>query len=238
MESNSTRSGARRQREDGARSRAAILEAAARLATLEGLDGLSIGRLAELVGMSKSGLFAHFGSKEELQLATIDAANEIYAAEVVLPALAAPSGLRRLEALCELFLSHVERSVFPGGCFFASVSSEMDTKQGPVRNRAAEIVGEWLALLAHQIADAQSEGDLDAHRGPRAAGVRAQRAAPARQRAVRHHGRPYRAGADAPRTRTAPGARAHAAGARLDASPAGRSRRRRGWPPTPRAAAR
>jgi AcrR family transcriptional regulator len=151
----------RRQRQDGARSRAAILEAAAQLATVEGLDGLSIGRLAEHVGMSKSGLFAHFGSKEELQLATIETASEIFNDDVVAPALAERSGLAREEALCERFLSHVERSVFRGGCFFASAGAEMDTKPGPVRDRAASILGEWFGLHVRAIADAQVEGDID-----------------------------------------------------------------------------
>jgi AcrR family transcriptional regulator len=151
----------RRQRQDGIRSRAAILEAAAQLATVEGLDGLSIGRLAEHVGMSKSGLFAHFGSKEELQLATIDTASEIFSEDVVAPALAERSGLAREEALCERFLSHVERSVFRGGCFFASAAAEMDTKPGPVRDRAAEVLAEWFGLHVKAIADAQAEGDVD-----------------------------------------------------------------------------
>src|SRR5262249_48731712 len=117
----------RKRRSDGERSRQAILYEAAQLATVDGLTGLSIGRLAEAVGMSKSGLFAHFGSKEELQLATIDTASEIFAAEVVDPALAEPSGIARLRALSDRFLEHVERKVFPGGCFFASVATEMDT---------------------------------------------------------------------------------------------------------------
>src|SRR4051795_9979224 len=89
----------RRRRSDGARSHQAILHAAAQLATVEGLDGLSIGRLAEHIGMSKSGLFAHFGSKEELQLATVEKAQEVYDAEVIAPALAEPDGVQRLEAL-------------------------------------------------------------------------------------------------------------------------------------------
>src|SRR5215470_13186988 len=97
----------RKRRSDGERSRGAILDEAAQLATVEGLTGLSIGRLAEAVGMSKSGLFAHFGSKEELQLATIDTASEIFAAEVVDPALAEPSGIARLQALSDRFLGHV-----------------------------------------------------------------------------------------------------------------------------------
>lgn len=169
MNANAGETGAtaeRRRRQDGERSRAAILEAAARLSTVEGLDGLSIGRLAEYVGMSKSGLFAHFGSKEELQLATIETANGIFVEDVVAPALAQESPLGRLEALCDRFLSHVERSVFPGGCFFASVAAEMDTKPGPVRDRASKIVGDWRGLFTEAIAEAQAEGQLDPGEDP------------------------------------------------------------------------
>jgi AcrR family transcriptional regulator len=151
----------RRPRADGERSRRAILDAAARLATVEGLDGLSIGRLAEHVGMSKSGLYAHFTSKEALQLATIEAANAIFVEDVVAPALAAATPLERVEALCERFLSHVERAVFPGGCFFASVAAELDTRPGPVRDRATEVVIWWSRLHHAAIAEAQAEGQLD-----------------------------------------------------------------------------
>src|SRR4051795_13268030 len=94
---------ARRRRADGERSRAAILREAARLATVEGLDGLSLGRLADAVGISKSGLYAHFGSKEELQLATIDAASAIFEELVIEPAEAVPSGLPRLRAYVDGF---------------------------------------------------------------------------------------------------------------------------------------
>jgi AcrR family transcriptional regulator len=107
--------GERRRRSDGERSRRAILVAAARLATVEGIDGLSIGRLAQTIGMSKSGLYSHFGSKEELQLATIDFAEDVFDTDVVDPAKESGDGLARVEALCERFLSHVERGVFPGG---------------------------------------------------------------------------------------------------------------------------
>jgi AcrR family transcriptional regulator len=100
----------RRQRSDGARSRRAILQAAAQLATTEGLRGLSIGGLAEHIGMSKSGLYAHFGSKEELQLATIDTAEAIFDAEVTGPALAADGPIARLNQLMERFLIHVSGS--------------------------------------------------------------------------------------------------------------------------------
>src|SRR5512134_233284 len=137
----------RRSRSDGERSRRAILDAAARLATVEGLDGLSIGRLADHIGMSKSGLYAHFGSKEELQLAAIDTAEAVFAADVVEPAAQYPDGLPRLHATCERFLSHVERGVFPGGCFFASVVAELDTRPGRPHDRVVQIARSWMGLL-------------------------------------------------------------------------------------------
>ncbi len=152
---------ARKRRSDGERSRNAILQEAARLATTEGIDGLSIGRLADAVGMSKSGLFAHFGSKEELQLATIEAATTVFSEKVIAPASTAPSGIERLRAYAQEFLHHLEGDVFPGGCFFASVAAEMDTRPGPVRDRAVQFVGEWIGLLVAAARDAQAEGDLD-----------------------------------------------------------------------------
>src|SRR5215472_9613122 len=100
-----------------ARSRDTILREAARLATVEGIEGLSIARLAAAVGLSKSGLFAHFRSKEELQLATIETASAIFNEQVVEPATLAPTGLDRLQQLLQNFLRHVEENVFPGGCF-------------------------------------------------------------------------------------------------------------------------
>jgi len=99
----------RRATTNGARTRTAILQTAADLASVDGLDGLSIGRLATELAMSKSGLFAHFGSKEELQLATVEEARQRYAREVIEPARAAGSGITRLHALCEAFLSYLER---------------------------------------------------------------------------------------------------------------------------------
>ena len=150
----------RRTRSDGERSRRAILDAAARLATVEGIDGLSIGRLAQEIGMSKSGLYAHFGSKEELQLATITAAEELFDAEVVEPAMQAGEGLPRVEALCERFLSHVERGVFPGGCFFVSVAAELDTRPGPVRDRIVVFQSGWSKLISSALRSARRKGEL------------------------------------------------------------------------------
>jgi AcrR family transcriptional regulator len=152
----------RKPRADGLRSRRTILDTAAKLATIEGLEGLSIGRLAQHIGMSKSGLYAHFGSKEELQLATIETAGEIFAADVIAPAEQAATPLAKLEALCEQFLSHVERRVFPGGCFFASAAAEFDTHPGPVKERIAEFQRTWMNLLAQLVRDAQSAGQLRA----------------------------------------------------------------------------
>jgi AcrR family transcriptional regulator len=158
--------GARKPRADGERSRDAILRTAASLATVEGITGLSLGRLADAVGMSKSGLFAHFGSKEELQLATVDTACDIYREVVIDPALREPSGIGRLHALAERFLQHVADGVFPGGCFFASVAAELDTHPGPVRDRALTFVGEWAGIVRQAVVDAQAEGAIDPGEDP------------------------------------------------------------------------
>ena len=150
-----------RRRADGERTRHAILEAAAGVATTEGLDGLSIGRLAKRLGMSKSGLYAHFGSKEELQLATIATAAGIFDAEVIAPTRAEPTARGRIEALCERFLSHLERKVFPGGCFFAAAGAELDTQSGRVRESVAEFLRAWVGRFERLVREAQEAGDLD-----------------------------------------------------------------------------
>ncbi|HXE12388.1 MAG TPA: TetR/AcrR family transcriptional regulator [Bryobacteraceae bacterium] len=151
----------RQHRSDGERSRQAILKAASELATVEGLEGLSIARLADYVGMSKSGLFAHFKSKEELQLATIDTASAIFDREVFEPALAASPGLARVMAFCEAFFSHLERRVFPGGCFFISVAAEFDAKSGAVRDYALAAYSRVLAKANEFFCEAQEKGELD-----------------------------------------------------------------------------
>ena len=157
--SSETRDG-RRRRQDGERTHAAILETATRVASVEGIHGLTIGRLAEALGVSKSGLYAHFGSKEQLQLATIDAAGTIFEEEVMRPALEAPEGLPRLEALCEAYLSYIERQVFPGGCFFASLLAEMDARSGPIHDLVVSMEREWQEGLAELIRVAQEHGQL------------------------------------------------------------------------------
>ena len=139
------------------------MDAAADIASVDGLNGLSIGRLATELDMSKSGLFAHFGSKESLQLATIETARQRYVREVIEPALASGSGIVRLFALCESFVSYVERDVFPGGCFFASAMAEYDGKEsGPVRDLIAECQGQWMNTLEIAVGDALKRGELRA----------------------------------------------------------------------------
>jgi AcrR family transcriptional regulator len=145
----------------GERTKHAILDRAAALATQEGLDSLSIGRLAEATDMSKSGLFAHFGSKEELQLATVDHAAAMFVAEVIAPARAAPRGVARVWALCDRMIDYSERQVFPGGCFFACTSSEFNNKPGPVRDRIEEMLRSWLSYLEHAVEQAQDAGELE-----------------------------------------------------------------------------
>lgn len=146
----------------GERTRAAILRAAVDLASIEGLEGLTIGRLSTELAMSKSGLFAHFGSKEDLQLATIEAARSIFIEEVVQPALeSSERGLPRIWELCNRWTEYAQRGVFKGGCFFAAASSEFDGRPGPVRDRVADIMLEWLAALERGVREAQELGHLD-----------------------------------------------------------------------------
>jgi AcrR family transcriptional regulator len=152
----------RRHRADGERSRRVILEAATRLATVEGLDRLSIGDLAAHIGMSKSGLYAHFRSKEELQLATIDTAEEIFDEVVVGPMHSAQPGIPAVLALTDSFLDHLRRRVFPGGCFFACASAELQARPGPVKERIAAFDRRWRARFDEHLRIAQGAGDIPA----------------------------------------------------------------------------
>ncbi|MFY9926903.1 MAG: TetR/AcrR family transcriptional regulator [Streptosporangiaceae bacterium] len=156
----------RRTRADGERTRRAILREAASLATVDGLEGLSIGNLAAALGMSKSGLYAHFGSKQELQLATVEEAGRIFAAEVVEPALMAPAGLGQLMAVCEAFFEHLERRTFPGGCFFAGAALEMGTRPGPVKEAVAGFQSGFVELIKGFAATAIEQGELPAGEDP------------------------------------------------------------------------
>ena len=156
----------RRQRADGERTRDAILREAVSLATVDGLEGLSIGHLADGLSMSKSGIYAHFGSKEQLQLATVDEAERIFRAEVIDPALAAPPGLSQLLVVCDAYLDHLARRTFPGGCFFAGAVLEMGTRPGPVKERIAAFQTNFTALIHGFVVTAIEHHELPADEDP------------------------------------------------------------------------
>lgn len=151
-----------RRRLRGIRTRQSILEHAARVGSAEGLDAVSLQRLADDLGISKSGLFAHFGSKEELHLATIEDAARVFTDEVIRPALAQPRGVARVLALCSSWLSYLERGVFPGGCFFWAVAEEYDSrKPGPVRDSVLEKKAYWSYSLERAVREAKAAGEID-----------------------------------------------------------------------------
>ena len=134
----------------GASTRAAILDRAIDLASAEGLDGLTIGRLASELEMSKSGLFAHFGSKQDLQLATVEAAARRFREAVVDPAEDAPDGARRLRAMTAAYIADLASNGNSGGCFWAATSAEYDDRPGPVRYAIAAALDAWLGELERQ----------------------------------------------------------------------------------------
>ena len=147
------------RRPRGLKTRRAILRRAVNLASLEGLEGLTIGRLASTLRISKSGLFAHFGSKEDLQCAVVDEARDIFVEEVVRPAFKF-DGLERLRALCENWLRYGRERVFPGGCFFSAASLEFDDRPGRVRDQIVELMKKWLGNLEYAARDAQLAGEI------------------------------------------------------------------------------
>jgi AcrR family transcriptional regulator len=156
----------RRSREEATQTKNAILGRATALGSLEGLESLTIGRLADELGLSKSGVYGHFGSKENLQLSTVEAALKSFRDEVWEPAADEPPGLPRLRAVMDAWLSYLERSVFPGGCFLTAASLEFDDRPGPVREVVATTWTRWLRVLAREIVTAQEQGELDPDMDP------------------------------------------------------------------------
>lgn len=142
----------------GARTRATIARHAVDVASVEGLTGLSIGRLATDLGLSKSGVATLFGSKENLQVAAVDAAREVFVVRVVRPALREPAGLPRLRALIDRWLDYVIEPAFPGGCFRAATLTEFDSRPGPVRDALVRDRRDWLGLLAGEYRRACEDG--------------------------------------------------------------------------------
>ncbi|HEY8084679.1 MAG TPA: TetR/AcrR family transcriptional regulator [Methylophilaceae bacterium] len=143
--------------------RAAILLTAVKLAALKGLTNMSLAELATEVGMSKSGLFAHFKTREELELATVETAIAILEKEVLQPAMQAPIGTARLRLLVNAFLSYLERKVFPRGCFIASAALELEAHPGPACDLVGGALMQWLALIKQCVEDGQAQGEIDPH---------------------------------------------------------------------------
>jgi AcrR family transcriptional regulator len=150
----------RRSVAEARQTRSDILSSGVRLASAEGLEGLTIGRLATELGMSKSGVLGHFGSKEDLQLAVVDAAADIFTKEVAEKARGVAPGLPKLLAMCRAWVSYLERRVFPGGCFFTAAASEFDDRPGRVRNAIAGLTTVWNRDLYRQTRTAMAAGDL------------------------------------------------------------------------------
>ncbi len=151
----------------GQKTRQIILQRAVDIASVEGLEGLTVGRLSKELQMSKSGLFGHFGSKEELQLATITTARSIFVEKVIQPAREDKEpGLLRIWHLCDLWLTYMESEVFSGGCFYIAASAEFDGRPGPVRDTVANDMKVWLTYLKIQIEKAQALDQISAEVDP------------------------------------------------------------------------
>ena len=146
----------------GGQTRSAVLEAAVALASVDGLEAMSLARLADAAGVSKSGLFAHWPDKEILQLAVIEHAVRQWLDEIVTPALSAPRGIRRLWALHERRLAFYAAGTLPGRCFFVATEAEFDDRPGPVRDALADAIGDWYRLIRTVAAQAVELGELRA----------------------------------------------------------------------------
>jgi AcrR family transcriptional regulator len=150
----------RRSATEVAGSRAQTLTAAVQLASVVGLEGLTIGRLADRLGMSKSGLVGRFGSKQQLQLATLDRAADMFRRTVYEPASSAPPGLARLSAICDAWIAYLGRPPFSGGCFLTTAMVEFDARPGPINDAVKKVMQQWLALLEREASTAIENGEL------------------------------------------------------------------------------
>lgn len=145
----------------GNQTRQLVLKRAVEIASVEGLEGLSLGRLSTELKLSKSGVFALFGSKEDLQLATVRAAIKVYLEHVVQPARDLPPGLDRLWQVCTGWLDYSRRRVFPGGCFFYSVTAEYDAREGKVHDTLASARANWFTFVEQTVREAQQSGEVE-----------------------------------------------------------------------------
>lgn len=156
----------RRSASDVAGSRATTIDAAVDLASVEGLEGITIGRLADQLEMSKSGLIGRFGDKEAMQRAVLAAAIDRFTEAVWVPASRAEQGLPRLEAIVDAWIAHLRDGVFPGGCFVTTASVEYDARPGALHDDAAAAVTRWLRVLESEARHARDAGDLAPDREP------------------------------------------------------------------------
>ncbi len=157
----------RRSATEVAGSRAATLEAAVQLASVVGLEGLTIGRLANKLAMSKSGLVGRFGSKEQLQLAALELAVDIFRLAVYEPAAARPAGLPRLTGICDAWIGYLGRPPFPGGCFLTTASVEFDARPGPLNEAVKGIMRTWSRVLEREATTATENGELSIETDPK-----------------------------------------------------------------------
>jgi AcrR family transcriptional regulator len=156
----------RRSQAAVAETRAAVTQAAVDRASVEGLEGLTIGGLASETEMRKSSVFSLFGSKEELQRAALEAAVEQFKREVWVPVADQEPGLPRLLALCDSWLDYHRREVMPGGCFLTTATIEYDARPGPLRDQIAATMKQWVGVLEREAAAAVEAGDLPAETDP------------------------------------------------------------------------
>ncbi|MFD5796812.1 TetR/AcrR family transcriptional regulator [Streptomyces diastatochromogenes] len=148
--------------ERGNRTRQLVLRRTVEIASVEGLEALTVGRLATELELSKSGVFALFGSKQELQLATVREAARIFTERVIRPAGEVPAGVGRVWRLCELWLEYSRGRVFPGGCFFYGVMAEFDARTGPVHDAVVRAQRDWSAHVERTIEEARTAGETRA----------------------------------------------------------------------------
>jgi len=160
------------RRARGMRSRTAILERSVQMASKDGLEGLTLGALAGQLEVHKSSVFALFGSKQELQLATLAAARAILIEHVIAPALSSAEGLPRLRAIGQAWFEYLAADVFAGGCFLCAASAEMDGRPGPVRDAVAAVMRDWIAVLSDNVEAAVAAGELRADVDPAAMAFR------------------------------------------------------------------
>ena len=156
----------RRSKEEAAQTRAAIIDRAVQTASIEGLEGVTIGRLADDLAMSKAGVIGHFGNKTDLQRAALRQAQKIFTTQVWEPASEKPAGLARLRAICDNWTQHLVHSPFPGGCFMCTVATEWDAREGELHEEIRQSLKRWLDVLAREASSAREQGELAADADP------------------------------------------------------------------------